>query len=294
MSQCVISLLPLNIRIANESLVLVQRRMFPWMWRHQYRIAQTVGESAEPGLVKLTTPSLLPAGMAAGEHRKVVIAVDGSENSERGFRFYVENLLRPGDFVLLLNLLEPRNIHSSFDASLSSPISSRLESQQMELAEKESKKLGQALIARLKERRVAAKFICRPGPERPGEFVVEVARREDARLIVMGSRGMGKLRRTIMGSVSDYVLHHAHLPVCVVPPPPPPKAEKESSPSSWSPPFQIFSRNFVLGYPLRFAPHFQKLLTWSQGTYLWSGTALVDQRLYRSLSAFSFAGTTDV
>lgn len=157
--------------------------------------------------------------MAACEQRKVVIAVDGSENSERGFRFYLEQLVRPGDFVLLLNLLEPRSIHSSFDASLSSPISSRLESQQLELAEKESKRLGQVLMGRLHERHVPAKFICRSGPERPGEFVVEIAKKEDARLIVMGSRGVGKLRRTIMGSVSDYVLHHAHLPVCVVPPP---------------------------------------------------------------------------
>ncbi len=166
---------------------------------------------------------------AAGDLRKVVIAVDGSENSERGFRFYLEHLTRPGDYVLLLNLLEPRQYAASFDASLSTPISSRLESQQLELAEKESKKLGHSLCARLRERGIPAKFMCRSGPDRPGEYVCDMARREDARLIVMGSRGMGKLRRTILGSVSDYVLHHAHLPVCVVPPPHKEGKESESS-----------------------------------------------------------------
>ena len=34
----------------------------------------------------------------------------------------------------------------------------------------------------------------------------------------MGSRGLNTLRRTFMGSVSDYVLHHVHVPVMIVPP----------------------------------------------------------------------------
>jgi nucleotide-binding universal stress UspA family protein len=50
---------------------------------------------------------------------------------------------------------------------------------------------------------------------RPGELIVELADRERCTMIVMGSRGLGMLRRTIMGSVSDYVLHHAHCPVVI-------------------------------------------------------------------------------
>ena len=51
--------------------------------------------------------------------------------------------------------------------------------------------------------------------EKPGEFIVGVATREKANYIVMGTRGMGKLRRTIVGSVSDYVIHHSNCPVVV-------------------------------------------------------------------------------
>ena len=54
--------------------------------------------------------------------------------------------------------------------------------------------------------------------ERPGESLCSVAEAQGAAGIVMGTRGMGKLRRTILGSVSDYVLHHAHCPVLVVRP----------------------------------------------------------------------------
>lgn len=50
---------------------------------------------------------------------------------------------------------------------------------------------------------------------RPGEAIVDVAKEEHAMLIVMGTRGMGTIRRTLIGSVSDYVVHHAHCPVLV-------------------------------------------------------------------------------
>ena len=51
----------------------------------------------------------------------------------------------------------------------------------------------------------------------PGRAIVETADKEHASLVVMGTRGLGKLRRTILGSVSSYVLHHAHCPVVICP-----------------------------------------------------------------------------
>jgi nucleotide-binding universal stress UspA family protein len=51
---------------------------------------------------------------------------------------------------------------------------------------------------------------------RAAEEIVEVAEEIDAGLIVMGSRGHGRLRRALMGSVSDAVVRHAHCPVTIV------------------------------------------------------------------------------
>ena len=53
------------------------------------------------------------------------------------------------------------------------------------------------------------------GGSKPGEIIVKVADEEKATMIVMGTRGLGKVRRTILGSVSDFVVHHAHCPVIV-------------------------------------------------------------------------------
>ena len=50
---------------------------------------------------------------------------------------------------------------------------------------------------------------------RAGEALVDVAKEKKPLMVVMGTRGMGTMRRTILGSVSDYVLHHAHCPVMI-------------------------------------------------------------------------------
>jgi nucleotide-binding universal stress UspA family protein len=51
---------------------------------------------------------------------------------------------------------------------------------------------------------------------RKDEEIVRVAEEIGAGLIVMGSRGLGGMRRALMGSVSDGVTRHAHCPVLVV------------------------------------------------------------------------------
>jgi nucleotide-binding universal stress UspA family protein len=54
------------------------------------------------------------------------------------------------------------------------------------------------------------------GVGRPDAEIIDQAEVIGAGLIVMGSRGLGPLRRALTGSVSDSVLRHAHCPVMVV------------------------------------------------------------------------------
>ena len=53
---------------------------------------------------------------------------------------------------------------------------------------------------------------------KPDDQIVRLAEELGAGLIVMGSRGLGGVRRALMGSVSDSVVRHAHCPVTVVRP----------------------------------------------------------------------------
>jgi len=50
----------------------------------------------------------------------------------------------------------------------------------------------------------------------PDKEIVHLSEELGAGLIVMGSRGLGGIRRALMGSVSDSVVRHAHCPVLIV------------------------------------------------------------------------------
>jgi nucleotide-binding universal stress UspA family protein len=54
--------------------------------------------------------------------------------------------------------------------------------------------------------------------EPPEKAIIRLAEELEVGLIVMGSRGLGGVRRALMGSVSDFVVRHAHCPVMIVRP----------------------------------------------------------------------------
>lgn len=60
---------------------------------------------------------------------------------------------------------------------------------------------------------VEAQAVAVPGP--PAQVLVDQS--QDASLLVVGSRGAGVLSRAVLGSVASSVLHHATVPVVVVP-----------------------------------------------------------------------------
>ena len=49
-----------------------------------------------------------------------------------------------------------------------------------------------------------------------GQTIIETAHEEGAFAIVMGTRGRSKIKKAILGSVSDYVVQNADIPTIVV------------------------------------------------------------------------------
>ena len=81
--------------------------------------------------------------------------------------------------------------------------------------EKGSQQLLEAEVERVEETgATVAQAHLRMG--RADEEIVELAQSLGAGMIVMGSRGQGRIRRALMGSVSESVVRNAHCPTTIV------------------------------------------------------------------------------
>jgi nucleotide-binding universal stress UspA family protein len=81
--------------------------------------------------------------------------------------------------------------------------------------QKEAQRLLEAQVERIQGAdATVARAHLRMG--RADEEILELAHSIDAGMIVMGSRGQGRLRRALVGSVSESVVRHAHCPVTII------------------------------------------------------------------------------
>ncbi|XP_052780166.1 uncharacterized protein LOC128217226 [Mya arenaria] len=139
------------------------------------------------------------------QKRKVAFGIDESEHSEQALQWYFDNVMRPDDYVVLIHTPE------LYDFSMASP-------SVVDLMLKELTKKVTALENKYKvivqKSKLTGKF--RTGQGKPGEVVCKIAEEEKCELVVTGTRGFGTVRRTLLGSVSDYIIHHSHVPVLVV------------------------------------------------------------------------------
>ncbi|XP_041350527.1 uncharacterized protein LOC121369487 [Gigantopelta aegis] len=139
----------------------------------------------------------------------IVVCVDPSEHSEAAFKNYCENFSRKEHCVQMLHIMEwwGDGVWNMSPARLEECV-------------KETNKTAEVLKAKYTQ--ALAQFGLN------GQFhkvegkhahvwheVIQFAQSQNAKLIVMGCRGLGKLRKTIIGSNSDSVLHHSNIPVLV-------------------------------------------------------------------------------
>ncbi|XP_062503214.1 universal stress protein Slr1101-like [Corticium candelabrum] len=155
-------------------------------------------------------------GSSQMTRRRILLAVDGSEFAKKAFDWYVENMFRQGDTILLVHAFEmPIPIIIGFEESV---VLGEGFERQVQLAQDNATRLLQEYLAMCESNQISCQAIIENMEGSAGNVICRVARDRSADLIVMGCRGQGLLRRTFLGSVSDYVIHHAHLPVSVVPP----------------------------------------------------------------------------
>jgi nucleotide-binding universal stress UspA family protein len=140
---------------------------------------------------------------------KILLATDGSREANLAARTAVDLADKTGSELHVAFVLRTQD----------TPDYSTMGFDTDKAHEEEIKQMGQRLLdeqVRRIEEVGGTVAVAHFRVARPDQGILAVAEDVGAGLIVLGSRGLGGVKRALMGSVSDSVVRHAHCPVLVV------------------------------------------------------------------------------
>lgn len=139
----------------------------------------------------------------SGRIRTVLLATDLTAVSEFATKQAIEMAASLSARLLVVNVIDQGD-------GLVLPLSTRTRVDQQR-TDREGPLL--AIIERARARGVVATFLLWTGAA--GQGIVAAAEAEGADLVIVGTRGMDRAGRFLLGSVSDYVVYHSTVPVMV-------------------------------------------------------------------------------
>ncbi|XP_017415540.1 universal stress protein PHOS34 isoform X3 [Vigna angularis] len=154
---------------------------------------------------------------------KVMVGVDESDGSFYALKWAIDNLFtamatvgeatEENEGMVILVHVEPKVQNFVYPVG---PGGAVVDSVKKAQEEKSASVLSRALKM-CHDKLVKAESMILNGD--PREMICEAAEQMQVNLLVLGSRGLGALKRTLLGSVSDYCAHHARTPILIVKPP---------------------------------------------------------------------------
>jgi nucleotide-binding universal stress UspA family protein len=150
---------------------------------------------------------------AGREFKRLLVAVDGSENAARAARVAVALAKKFGAELIACNII-PTPTYSSAQAGVLG--AGELLHDYLESARKEAKKAVDETVRLAEMEDVKATGVIRDNVFSVVEAIVNTAEDRNVDLIVIGTRGLTGFRRLLIGSVSSGVVSHAHCSVLLV------------------------------------------------------------------------------
>ncbi len=133
---------------------------------------------------------------------RILLPTDGSATAEAAMTHAIDLGTRYGADVHVLHVVDARQYDTSIESAVE-PL----------------RKRGREYVDRLVEAADASVPVTSAiEVGRPARRILAYATDHDVDLVVMGTRGRGGLPDRLLGSVTDYVVAHASVPVHVVPP----------------------------------------------------------------------------
>ena len=140
-----------------------------------------------------------------GRYRKILVAIDGSESSMHALRESFKLANNEQSWITVLSVIP--TYEGDLGATWITNVKEAM-GKPCKIALSEAEKLA-------KKERVLIKTVCEEGGIY--ERIVDIADAENSDLIVMGRKGMSKLSKALVGSVTARVIGHSHRDVLVVP-----------------------------------------------------------------------------
>jgi nucleotide-binding universal stress UspA family protein len=144
-------------------------------------------------------PSLLPPP------RRILVAFDGSDPATWALRVAGATAARGGADLIVLAVVDPAVTAAPELAAVADDVRSAMRQRAETLID---------LAVSLLPPGVPAERVMREGAA--GDEIVAVAREWQADLVVLGTRGRGRLASFLLGSTADHVIRRAHCPVITV------------------------------------------------------------------------------
>ncbi|XP_010268016.1 PREDICTED: universal stress protein PHOS32-like [Nelumbo nucifera] len=150
------------------------------------------------------------------KEQRVVVAVDESEESMYALSWCLRNLISPDTqtTLILLYAKPPPPLYSSLDGThdfFSGDVIAAMEKYSRDLADSVMKR-AESIYKDYTNIKVERKV----GSGDAREVICMTVKKLGADMLVMGSHGYGFLKRTVLGSVSDYCAQHVKCPVLIV------------------------------------------------------------------------------
>ncbi len=144
--------------------------------------------------------------MKSKELKQILVPVDGSKESISACRWATTIAEATGAAIALLYVVDLNEKMTSFDrVSMSGYIPEILRLQGQEMLDHYLEHMPKTITVHP---------MLRAGS--PHQIITQTAKEICPDWILMGSRGASNLREIVMGSVSQYVLHHVSCPVMII------------------------------------------------------------------------------
>lgn len=150
--------------------------------------------------------------------KKILVALDGSEHANRALNFALDLAEKYSAKIVLLSVVQPAIVPLAHYPTTGMharipPVA--MDTYSKELKASHKKVLSEAL-KKAKEIKLALKVSTKLVEGRASDKIIETAKEGNFDIIVMGSRGLGDIKKFFLGSVSDRVADEAACPVLIV------------------------------------------------------------------------------